>query len=118
MALAEAYRHARARVSHMFSAFTADQLQLTVPATPAWTVHGVLAHLVGGAADAAGDRLDGAPPGQWAQRPGDERRPRTVGELLDEWDEVAPAIEAGLTDDVMLRPNIVADALCHECDLR
>lgn len=118
MALAEAYRHGRARVSHLFSALTADQLQLTVPATPAWTVHDVLAHLVGGAADTASDRLDGAPSSRWSQRHVDERRHRTVGELLDEWDELAPTIESGLTDDMMLRPNIVADALCHECDLR
>lgn len=118
MTLASTYRQARARVSHLVGALSTDQLYLAVPATPAWTVHDVLAHLVGGAADAVGDRLDGAPSPNWAQRHVEERRTRTVGELRDEWDEVAPAIESTLTDDMMTRPNIVADALCHESDVR
>lgn len=118
MTLASTYRQARARVSHLFGALSTDQLHLLVPATPSWTVHDVLAHLVGGAADAAGDRLDGAGSQGWTKRHVGERRTRTVGELLDEWDEVAPTIESTLTDDMMTRPNIVADTLCHECDLR
>lgn len=118
MTLVSTYRQARARVSHLFGALSADQLHLLVPATPAWTVHDVLAHLVGGAADAVGDRLDGAGSATWTQRHVEERRMRTVGELLDEWDEVAPAIESTLSDDMMTRPNIVADTLCHESDVR
>ena len=118
MTLASTYRQARARLSHLYGALSADQLHLLVPATPAWTVHDVLAHLVGGAADAVGDRLEGAGSATWTQRHVEERRARTVGEFLDEWDEVSPAIESTLTDDMMTRPNIVADALCHESDVR
>jgi len=118
VSLAATYRQARARMTHLFGSLAAEQVQQLVPATPAWTVHDVLAHLTGGAVDAVGDRLDGAPSAEWSQRHVDERRHRTIGELLDEWDEIAPAIESMLTDDMMLRPNIVADTVCHECDLR
>jgi uncharacterized protein (TIGR03083 family) len=116
--LAVTYRQARARVSDLARALSPDQLQMSVPATPAWTIHQVLAHLAGGAADAANDRLDGAPGARWSQRHVDERRHQPVGELLAEWEQVAPQIESTLTEEMMLRPNIVADTLCHESDLR
>lgn len=97
---------------------TADQLQLSVPATPTWTVHDVLAHLVGCAADAASYRLDGAPGEQWTARHVEERRHRPVNELLAEWDRVAPAVESNIYDEQIYGPNIVADTICHESDLR
>jgi hypothetical protein len=56
-----AYRNARSRVSDLAATLSDDQLQPPVPATPGWTVHELLAHLVGGAADAANRRLDGTP---------------------------------------------------------
>jgi hypothetical protein len=99
--IAATHRQACARASQLFGALATDQLHLLVPATPAWAVHEVLAQLVGGAADAFGDRLDGAASATWTQRHVEERRTRTVGELLDEWDEVSPASDA-LTDRIGL----------------
>ena len=51
--LAMTYRNARARVFELAATLGAAQLQAPVPATPEWTAHEVLAHLVGCAADAA-----------------------------------------------------------------
>lgn len=111
------YRAARGRIGTLADGLTADQLGIPVPATPGWTVHDVLAHLVGGAADAAANRLDGAPGESWTARHVAERRRRAVADLLDEWEHAAPAAEAGLPDQ-FTGPNLAADVICHEGDLR
>ena len=112
------YRNARARVFEVAATLSAGQLQVPVPATPEWTVHEVVAHLVGCAADAASGRVDGAPGAQWSARHVGERRCRSVGELLAEWDRVSPAAESTLSDEQIRGPNLVADTICHEADLR
>lgn len=118
MTLAVTYRNARARVFDLADTLSADQLRRPVPATPNWTVHELLAHLVGGAADVDGARLDGAPGEQWAARHVNERRHRSVPELLAEWQRVAPAIDSTLADEQIFGPNLAADLICHEADLR
>jgi len=45
------YRDARGRLTKLVGALTGEQLRTPVPATSAWTVHELVAHLVGGAAD-------------------------------------------------------------------
>ena len=45
--LVVSYRNARARVSDLAATLSAAQLRVSVPATPEWTVHEVIAHLVG-----------------------------------------------------------------------
>lgn len=111
------YRGARERVADLARTLGEEQLRAPVPATPRWTAHEVLAHLVGCAADAASGRVDGAPGEQWTARHVAERRCRSVGELLDEWDRIGLAAEATLADDQIYGPNMAADVICHESDL-
>lgn len=113
-----AYRNAHRRVVEVVGGLGAEQLRTPVPATPGWSVHELLAHLVGGAADAASGRLDGAPGEQWTARHVAERRDRSVGELLEEWSRVAPQAEADLAGQRFTGPNLAVDAICHEGDLR
>ncbi|ORV51943.1 hypothetical protein AWC02_02625 [Mycolicibacter engbaekii] len=110
------YRAARARISKLAEGLSESQLRLPVPATPGWSVHEVLAHLTGGAADARAQRLDGAPGPSWTARHVAERRDRPVGELLKEWELASPAVEATLPER-FAGPNLAADAICHEADL-
>ncbi|MUL83646.1 MULTISPECIES: maleylpyruvate isomerase family mycothiol-dependent enzyme [unclassified Mycolicibacterium] len=112
------YRAARGRVHELAATLTDEQRQTLVPATPCWTVHELLAHLVGGAADAASGRLDGVTSDQWTARHVEERRLNSVDELLAEWDRVGPAADACLKDEQIFGPNLAADAICHEADLR
>jgi uncharacterized protein (TIGR03083 family) len=112
------YRNARSRVCDLAATLSDEQLQAVVPATPRWTVHELLAHLVGGAADAANGRLDGVTSDQWTARHVEERRAHSVRELLAEWDRVAPSAESSLTDQQVFGPNLAADVICHEADLR
>ena len=110
------YRDARGRLIKLVGALTGEQLRTPVPATSAWTVHELVAHLVGGAADTASGRLDGAPGAEWTARHVAERRQRPVWELLAEWELVGPTVELSLTGEVR-GPNLAADIICHEGDL-
>jgi len=111
------YRKSRARVAHLIGTLSDEELRAPVPATPRWTAHLLLAHLVGCAADAASGRVDGAPGEQWTARHVDERRRHSVNELLVEWDRVSPAAESSVTEEQIFGPNIAADVICHEADL-
>jgi len=112
------YRNARRRVVDITAGLSDEQLHASVPATPDWTVHELLAHLVGVASDAACGRLDGVMGEQWTARHVGERRHHSVDELLVEWERVAPQAEAGLSDQQIFGPNMAADVVCHEADLR
>ena len=67
------YREHVAAVSAMAQTLTEEQLVATVPGTPAWTVHEVLAHLAGTASDSVTGRMDGAPGPEWTSRHVSER---------------------------------------------
>ncbi|RAV03255.1 maleylpyruvate isomerase family mycothiol-dependent enzyme [Mycolicibacter senuensis] len=110
------YRAARGRIGALAAGLGDHQLRTPVPATPGWTVHDVLAHLVGGAADVLAGRLDGAPGDSWTGRHVAERRALPIEELLDEWERAAPAVESSLPEQ-HTGPNLAADAICHEADL-
>lgn len=111
------YRKARTRVSDLAAALGDEQLAAPLPATPGWTVHELLAHLVGVAADVSSGRLDRAPGDEWSARHVMERRRRSVGELLAEWEHVGPVFEQRLPQRQVLGPNPAADVICHEADL-
>jgi uncharacterized protein (TIGR03083 family) len=112
------YRAARTRMRDLAATLSDEQLSAPVPATPRWTVHELLAHLVGGAADAVSGRLDGVTSDQWTARHVAERRNNSIGELMAEWDRVGPAVDATVTDAQLFGPNLAADMICHEADLR
>lgn len=78
----------------------------------------MLAHLVGGAADNAHGRVDDAPSDRWTARHVAERQHDSVESLLAEWQRVAPVIEGGLAGLRFTGPNVCADLICHEADLR
>lgn len=111
------YRAARERVVAVARALTADQLRLRVSGTPKWTVHELIGHMVGVASDATTGRMDGAISDAWTERHVSERRGRELGELLAEWESLAPAAEAQLARTTRT-PNMAFDLICHEGDLR
>lgn len=111
------YLAARGRVSELAATLSDNQLQLHVPATPRWTVHELLAHLVGCAADAVSGRLDAVTSDQWTARHVRERRRTPVDELMAEWKRLGADADATLADDQLYGPNLAIDATCHEADL-
>lgn len=93
-----------------------QQLRTHVPATPAWTVRDVYAHLTGGPADALAGRMDGAPGPEWTARHVGELVHLPLARLLDQLQDQVDAVVATLVDDP--RPGLVWDISVHHADLR
>jgi uncharacterized protein (TIGR03083 family) len=116
---AAAYQAIKDRVTALTAGLDGATAERLAPATPAWRVKDVLAHLVGVNADVLAGNIDGAGTDPWTAVQVDARRDRTVSELLAEWDEVAPPlieIFPAIPDGP--RGQLIFDAVTHEHDLR
>ncbi|CDO29424.1 hypothetical protein [Mycolicibacterium porcinum] len=110
------YRNARIRVSAIAAGLDESQLLELVPATPEGSVHNLLAHLVGGAADSScGHGRDRR--AAMDSTPRCRAPTRSVESLLAEWERVSPVVEAGLAGKQFTGPSVAADLICHEADL-
>lgn len=109
------YRDNVAAVSALAGDLSEEQLARTVPGSPAWRVHDVLAHLAGGPADAATGRMEGAPGPEWTARHVSERANLPVSDLVEEMQTHQDAVAASTLDDP--RPAIVWDIAVHHADL-
>jgi len=93
-----------------------DTGSIAVDACPGWTVHSVVAHLVGVIEDASAGRIQGIPgPSQTAEQ---VRRHRddTLEALLQRWRLISPVFERALTDRQLWAAMF--DVLSHEHDVR
>jgi uncharacterized protein (TIGR03083 family) len=115
--LATAYRGVRARVRDLVLAHDGDDATV-IPATPEWTVHDLVAHLGGITSDIVTGNLDGVGTDTWTAAQVSTRRDRTIGELLDEWDECADPVERMVDQFGPAGGQLVSDAVTHEHDLR
>jgi uncharacterized protein (TIGR03083 family) len=109
------YQRTRARVCTLLLDASDDDLALTVPACPEWTVHDLAAHLVGTPAELAAGRFPTSDFGPWLQSIVDARSDDEIPALVDEWngldDAIAPILQGagGL---------MFGDVAVHEHDLR
>jgi uncharacterized protein (TIGR03083 family) len=117
IALDALYRDARARIARVAEDLTAEEWDTPVPGCPEWVARDLLAHLAGVATDVLTGRTDGSGQPHWTEAQVTERKGRTVDELLAEWAQAGPRIEAGLAER-KIGFQIVVDALTHEGDLR
>lgn len=113
--LDEIYRGARERVVERIASLPADALAHQVPGCPAWTVHGLLAHLASLPSLAVSGQLKGIPSDEFTTEQVRLRADRTVPELVDEWTTGALEIDAGLREGKYGR--LPHDAVVHEADL-
>lgn len=115
----ESVRQAFVRTVH---AVPPAALATVVPATPAWTVHDVVAHVVGLAADLNALRfpqVDDLGGDRFSAAQVSSRTDRTLAELMAEWDAEAPAFEGGLRAfGYELGSHFVADVHAHHHDVR
>jgi uncharacterized protein (TIGR03083 family) len=113
------YREQRRELLAIVGPLTDGALRTVVPATPAWSVHDVLAHLVGITADLNALRFDVADAEAWTARQVQERRAATVPELEDEWEREADRFEEGLgLLGYEIGSHYVGDLLQHSQDVR
>ena len=110
------YRDARLRIGTLVNDEVAH---VPVPATPGWDVHDVVAHLAGIVEDAVTGNMEGVTTDPWTAAQVERGRAKTVRELIEQWDEGAPLVEAVLTSPEGAEYyRAVLDVHCHEADLR
>ncbi len=114
--LGELYRRRRESTQGLVAGLSAEDAGRPVPTCPKWTVHDVVAHVVGVAVDGVNGNMAGAPGEAWTAAQVDARRDRPVDELLEEWAEVAPRLEATLSGVEF--SAAVTDVATHEQDIR
>ena len=103
------------RVRELVTGLDDRQAETVVPACPDWTVRELLAHMVGLGADVLrGDEPDDHN-STWTQRQVDERKDRSVADLLDEWASVVDPLRQWMRENTT-RP--LGDIVIHEQDLR
>lgn len=93
---AELYDAERRRLLASVGALTDEQLATIVPATPSWTVHDVVSHLVGIAADLNAQRFGDGDGDRWTRAQIDARRTASVADLAAEWEREAALFVDGL----------------------
>ncbi|MBO9524380.1 MAG: maleylpyruvate isomerase family mycothiol-dependent enzyme [Nocardioidaceae bacterium] len=138
-----AYVEAKDRFAALMGSLSDDELTMPVPACPAWTVQDVFAHHVGVLTEVASGSLRelGDPMrllDQWRDadvardrdvltaRQVEERRGRSVSQLVAEWDNAASALAPALSGQTpmpggmspIIGSVVVNDVVVHEGDVR
>lgn len=90
------YGDSRDELLAFLGSLSADELVTTVPATPLWNVHDVLAHLVGITADLNNLNFGTSGDEAWTASQVELRRAFDLDELAAEWSREAPMFEEGL----------------------
>ncbi len=109
------YGMVRVRLSGL-AAEVSEPAGVPVPACPAWSVHDVVAHVVAVAEDVLSGRLTSPPTDDWTAAQVTARKDRSVADLVAEWGELAPRIEALISKGGMWAGFL--DVLSHEHDIR
>ena len=113
------YERTRLHLLHLLAGLSEVQLAAPVPATPAWSVHDVLAHVVGITVDLRLGRYGPGDQEAWTAQQVSERRHRSVAELAAEWDAEAPTFEEGLAlFGYEMGSHFLGDLLHHVADVR
>jgi len=106
------------RVNDLVRSADGEALHRLAPATPAWSVHDIVAHLTGVVVDISEGRIDGVATDPWTARQVETRRDRETFDLLDEWYRHAPSIEDGIDRYGPAAYMFLADVVTHEHDVR
>jgi len=119
MRIGEQYAEGRERVVGMVTGLSPEQAAAPVPTCPEWSVADVVAHLTGICADVLAGNTDGVATDPWTAAQVSARRGRTVDQLVAEWSETGPRVEA-LSEEFPpeLGAQWIADLTTHEHDIR
>jgi uncharacterized protein (TIGR03083 family) len=108
------YREARERITTFVSTLDDTQLAQQVPGCPQWTVHDVVAHLVGITDDALAGNMEGVTTDPWTAAQVERSRDVPTGELVARWTKNAEVFEQFLTES---SARAVVDITTHEQDI-
>jgi hypothetical protein len=93
-------------------------LDAIAPATPAWRVRDIAAHIAGVCDDVANGNLDGVTSDDWTDAHVTKRRDWPIDRVLADWDEHATKVERSINDVGPAAGQMLADAATHEQDIR
>src|SRR5438552_16897596 len=88
------YRDGRQRVTDLVGAIDPGVAATPVAACPAWTVHDVVAHVTGVCADILAANIAGVASDPWTAAQVAARRDRPLADVVEEWSQVPPPVEA------------------------
>jgi len=117
---ADLYEGTRLAFLDLVRSLDDDQRKTQVPATPAWNVLDVLAHVIGINADLRLGRFNGTSASdEWTDAQVASRRGRSLDALAREWDAEAPVFEDGLRAfGYEMGSHFLGDLLQHVSDVR
>jgi uncharacterized protein (TIGR03083 family) len=135
--LAEVYDGVRGEISNLVAGLSEDDVTRPVPATPGWTIRGILAHLAGDAAcvivgdfpneffAAMGDEAAIADLNEWTAGHVSKRAGMSVHEICDEWEISSKTVTDMMRDPTSWPDNVppfgdrvlVTDLGVHQHDI-
>ena len=116
--MAEEYRAARERMQALARELGADDAARTVPACPAWDVHGLFSHVAGVSGDLAAARFPQGDTQAWVDAHVADRRDVPFDVVVEEWSQVGPAFEEMIAAKPHRWWGLTYDTIVHELDLR
>lgn len=117
MSAGNAYLQIHERLTDLAKNLSDAESSAIVPASPAWSVKDVYAHLVGAANDVLDGNIGDMGRDSWTANHVDNRRSLDLAAVCDEWSKIVPAFVDRIvaTSD---RPPLVAGTWTHEQDIR
>jgi uncharacterized protein (TIGR03083 family) len=114
-----AYLDLRRRVIELLRRTPENRAGSPVPHCPAWTVHDVVAHLVGVPDDILAGRMEGVTTDAWTEAQVDRHRQHSLADLAEIWADGITAFDSVLPHiPSPVNSQFVMDAVTHEHDLR
>ena len=115
---AELYENTRRQLIARVRGFTDQELATRVPATPLWTVHDVISHLVGITADLNALNFGTGDADAWTEVQVMNRRGASIEDLSEEWERERPRFQEGLSlFGYELGSHYMGDLLQHVADI-
>ena len=118
MSLSTPYIRIQQRLVDLANDLTETEVAAIVPASPAWSVKDVYAHLAGAATDIVNGNTEGVGSDEWTAAQVDPRRQMTLAAVCEEWSEITPSFVemVDASGDQLLA--LVAGNWTHEQDIR
>lgn len=118
-AIGEMYAAGRGRITELVSGLSDEEAAAPVPTCPEWSLKDVVAHCAGVCDDVLTGRIEGVATDPWTEAQVAARRDWSLAEVLAEWTEKAPQVEA-IAEHFPGRVGTqwVLDVTTHEHDIR
>jgi uncharacterized protein (TIGR03083 family) len=118
-AVGELYAQGRGRISALVVGLGEEDVDRPVLTCPGWSVGDVVAHLAGVCTDVLAGNVAGVASDPWTEAQVRARRGRPIAEVVEEWSQAAPQVEAlSSSFPGRMGEQWVADLITHEHDVR